>query len=124
MKRKGKEMLVFFPYIEKLHFSLQNSAERVEFKRQTPLLLEFQKKVIPNNKLQFASSDLQAFGCHVFSSPHNPQEKSWQREKCGLLGEFYGKKRPHASSEIDRVTPKSHTGVSPNFSYLWVSRKE
>lgn len=123
-EEKRKINVYIFPNIEKLHFSLQNSAELVEFKRQTPLLLEFQKKIIPSNKLQFASSDLQAFGRHVFSSPHNPQEKAWQREKCGLLREFYSKKRPHANSVSERVTPKSHTGVSPNFSCLWVSRTE
>lgn len=89
-----------FPNIEKLHFSLQNSAELVEFKSQTLLLLEeLHKKMIPNNKLQFSSSDLQAFGRHVFSSPHNPQEKAWQRENCGLLREFCSKKGPHANSE-------------------------
>lgn len=82
------------------------------------------EEIIPSNELQFASSDLQGFGRHVFSSPHNLQEKAWQREKCGLLREFYSKKRPHASSVNERVTPKSHTGVSPNFSYLWVSRTE
>ena len=91
MKKKGK--VYIFPNTEKLLFALQNSAELVEFKRQTPLLLELQKKIIPNNKLQFASSDLQAFGRHVFSSPHNPQEKAWQKDKCGLLREFYSKKK-------------------------------
>lgn len=121
---KRTRTVYIFPNIEKLHFSLQNSAELVEFKRQTRLLLEFQKKIIPNNKLQFARSVLQAFGRDVFSSPHNLQDKAWQRQKCGFLRVFYRKRRPHASSVSERVTPKSHTGVSPNFGYLWASRTE
>lgn len=43
--REEKKINVYiFPNIEKLLISLQNSAELKEFKRQTPLLLEFQKK--------------------------------------------------------------------------------
>lgn len=96
-------------------------AELVGLKRKTPLLLEFQKKRIPNNELQFASSDLQAFGSHVFSSPHNLQEKAWQRENCWVLQQKK-KKRPRASSVGERVTPKLFTRVNPNFSYWWISR--
>lgn len=122
-KEERKINVYIFPNIEKLLVSLQNSAELKEFKRQTLLLLEFQKKY--NSQLTAVCQlwPPRFWMLCVLKPSQSTRECLAEGEVWVAKGVLWWKK-DHMLSVSERVTPKSHTGGGPNFSYLWVSRAE
>lgn len=122
-KEEKKRNVYIFPNIEKLLVSLQNSAELKEFKRQTPLLLEFQKKY--NSHLTTVCQVWPpSFWMLCVLKPSPSTRESLARGEVWVAKGVLWQKKDHMLSGSERVTPKSHTGVEPSFSYLWVSRAE